>query len=206
MSPIDRSRSPRTSARSGIVPQARGGSVEVLREPVVGVLVESELLGMPGQADDDRLVHVVYLPSSSMSVGQGRPVRPELGEVLPSETGQAVVLARRSRRRLAPVVVEEALAPHPAQQRVERALAGREVGPAEALQDVRDIDLAGGHDVEDEEFEEAVAERAELCWIHVLPSYLVIRKVAGSEQCVKPSISELARPSPSRLIQRRRVW
>ena len=82
--------------------------------------------------------------------------------MVPSQVGQAVVLARRTRRRLSPVVVEQALAPHAAEQRVERALTGREVGRRQALQDVRDVDIARRDDVEEQEFEEPLAERAEL--------------------------------------------
>jgi hypothetical protein len=56
-----------------------------------------------------------------------------------SHVSQAAVLARRSGAGLPPVVIEQSLAPHPAEERVEGPLAGCEVGRLEALQDVRDV-------------------------------------------------------------------
>src|SRR5690349_18715177 len=101
------------------------------------------------------------------------PVVVELTEQPLPLGGELVVLARRTGVRFAPFVVEQAVAAHLAQQRVERAFLRREVGAAQALEDVGDVDLADRDDAQDQEFEQAFPDGGKLFrgW-HRLASYL----------------------------------
>src|SRR5450432_1196370 len=91
-----------------------------------------------------------------------------MSELGTSRFCQAVVLARRPGRRLAPVVIQLALTPHLAQERVERAFPCRKVRRGQAPQDIRDVDVASRHDLKDQEFQKALAQRAELRVLHWL--------------------------------------
>jgi hypothetical protein len=51
----------------------------------------------------------------------------------------------------------------------------REIGVAQALQDVGDVDFVDGDDLENQELEESLANRVEfLAQVHALVSYLVM--------------------------------
>src|SRR5438876_5342211 len=105
------------------------------------------------------------------------PVLVELAELRVPLCGEGVVLARRAGLGFAPLVVDEPLAAHLAQERVEGAFLRREIGVAEALQDVGDVDLVGGNDLENQELEASFADRGEfLSQVHGLISYLVITR------------------------------
>src|SRR5687767_13284867 len=74
---------------------------------------------------------------------------------------EAVVLARRTRVRLLPLVIEQAVTPHLAQERVQRAFLRREIRRAETLQDVGRVNAVGGDDLQDQELEETPSDRGE---------------------------------------------
>src|SRR5262249_54480891 len=100
--------------------------------------------------------------------------------------GQLVVLARRTGVRFLPLVVDESLAAHLAEQRVERAFLGREVRLAEAHQHVGDVDLVAGDDLQDQELEQPLLDRAELLFdAHSDVKLPCLNKVAGRAKPVK---------------------
>src|SRR5208283_1366912 len=90
------------------------------------------------------------------------PVLGDLAELLAPLGRELVVLPRRAGLGLLPLVVHELLAPHLAEEGVERPLLGRELRSAQLTQDVRDVDLVRGDDLEDEELEEALPDGREL--------------------------------------------
>ena len=75
--------------------------------------------------------------------------------------GQAVVFPGRAGVRLLPFVVEQALAAHLAQERVERALLRGEFRAGELLQDVGGIDLLRRNDLQQQELKETLADGGE---------------------------------------------
>src|SRR5690348_7278753 len=91
--------------------------------------------------------------------------------------GQRVVLAGRTGVGLAPLVVDQPFAPELAEERIKGAFLGREIGRAQALEDVRDVHLVRVDDSEEQELEESFANRTEfLCQVHSGVSYLVIKR------------------------------
>ena len=76
-------------------------------------------------------------------------------------SGQAVVLPRWSRLGLPPLVLHEVFAPEFAQQGVQRAFLGGELGVRQPTKDVRHIETLAAHDLEDDEFEESLAKGGE---------------------------------------------
>ena len=90
------------------------------------------------------------------------PVLVEIGELRFALGGELVVLARRPGVRLLPLVVEQSIAAHLAQQWVQRAFLRREVRLAEMFQDVRGVDFVGRDNFEDQKLEQSFPDRREL--------------------------------------------
>src|SRR4051812_48799718 len=85
-------------------------------------------------------------PSGSSShrvdhAGQVVPVRAERGELLAAGVGEGEVLAGWAGRRLAPLVLDEAVSTQLAQQWIQRALLGRKAGRQECGEDLRRVPL-----------------------------------------------------------------
>ena len=96
------------------------------------------------------------------------PVVVECGELGLAGVGQPVVLARRAGVRFLPFVLHEFLPAQFAEQGIKRAFLGGEFGPGEPAQDVRDVDAPSADDFQHEEFEQAFADRGELCFHNFL--------------------------------------
>jgi hypothetical protein len=74
---------------------------------------------------------------------------------------ELVVLAGRAGFGLLPLVIHQLFTAQLAQEGIQSPLLGRELGRAQEFQHVGDIDLVPGHDLEDHEFEQALADRRE---------------------------------------------
>ena len=99
------------------------------------------------------------------------PVRLELSKRGPAAIGELVVLAGRSRAGFLPLVVHQLLAPHAAEQGVQRPFLGRELGGRQALEDVGDVNLLALDDPQDHEFEEATVVARNPLYIEWLEDY-----------------------------------
>src|SRR4029079_11678786 len=75
---------------------------------------------------------------------------------------QLVVLARWTGIRLLPLVVDQPLAAQLAEEGIERAFLRFEFGLTQPAQHVGDIDLVARDDLQDEELEQSLPDRAEL--------------------------------------------
>src|SRR4051812_24151000 len=128
--------------------------------------------------------------SSSQLADGGVDVLPVLVQILElrlSLCGELVVLARRTGVRFLPLVVDESFPAHLAQQRIERPFLGGELGRAETLQHVGDVDLVAGNDAEDQELEKTFPDGAEfLRHAHGLGKLPLLNKVVASRKEVKP--------------------
>src|SRR3954466_15282429 len=91
-----------------------------------------------------------------------------MGEQRPTRRREPVVLARWTGRRFVPLVIQQAVAPHLAEQRIERALARGEVGRRQPVDDVARVHIVRGDDGQNEELEQAFADLLELLQVEAL--------------------------------------
>src|SRR3954469_2889164 len=96
-------------------------------------------------------------------------------EQCPTRRREPVVLARWTGRRFVPLVIQQAVAPHLAEQRIERALARGEVGRRQPVDDVARVHIVRGDDGQDEELEQAFADLLEMLQVEA-SSYLVSQR------------------------------
>ena len=74
---------------------------------------------------------------------------------------ELVIFAGRAGVGFLPFIIEQPVAAHLAEERVEGSFLSGEVGLAQAAQDVGDVDLVRGDDLQNQELEQSLADRDE---------------------------------------------
>src|SRR5882724_3453851 len=120
-----------------------------------------------------RLIEMTFCMSSSQLADRRVdlfPVVVQFGELCLALRGELVILAGRAGVRFLPLVVDQPLAPHLAEQGIQRAFLRGELGGAQALEHVGDVDLVARYNFQDQELEEPFPNRAELLGDAHVPS------------------------------------